>query len=180
VAIYNSKHLDDLSEEIQELVISTFQYDFDLEHIAGKRNVIADYLSRNPLWDEKENETGPQVQDEFGKLVAIGQQVHVAGLHRSAQRIYDDPLLEDLRDAGCLDKSYSSVIHALRTGVTKEMVLKTTENPCRAYLAVWERLGVLDERQDSLLTLDVSRIVIPASERSRILDVITPRTPRAE
>ena len=96
----------------------------------------------------------------------------MAGLHGYAQRIYDDPLLEDLRDAGVLDPSYSSVIHALRTGVTKEMVLKTTENPCREYAGVWERLGVLDEREDSLLTLDVSRIVVPASQRSQIMDMI--------
>merc|ERR1712237_274152 len=56
--------------------------------------------------------------------------------------------------------------------MTKEAMLSTTENPCREYSNVWERLGVLDDREDSLLTLDVSRLVVPASQRSHIMDVI--------
>merc|ERR1711905_38413 len=106
-AIYNSKSLEDLPDELAEIVISTFKYNFTLEHVAGKHNVIADYLSRHPLWEEKEDEAiGPTVTNEFGQEVTIGQHVHLAALHQQAERIYDDPLLQDLRDSEGLDTSY--------------------------------------------------------------------------
>ena len=115
-------------------MISTFKYDFTVKHVAGKKNLIADYLSRNPLWEDDEDAAiGPTVTNDFGQEVTIGQHVHMAGLHQYAERIYNDPLLEDLRDAGVLDTSYLAVIDALRKGMTKEAVLSTTENPCREY-----------------------------------------------
>merc|ERR1712105_83846 len=95
VNIYNSKHLEDMSEQIQEDVISTFKYNFTMQHISGKANTIADFLSRHPLWDETEEIFGPQAEDEFGISGPISHQVHVASLQRNEQRIQDDPQLQD-------------------------------------------------------------------------------------
>ena len=47
-AIYNSKPLDDISDEISDIVVSTYRYNFSVKYIQGKHNELADYLSRNP------------------------------------------------------------------------------------------------------------------------------------
>ena len=47
--IYNSKSLDDISDKISDIVVSTYRYNFSVKYAAGKDNELADYLSRNPL-----------------------------------------------------------------------------------------------------------------------------------
>ena len=60
----------------------------------------------------------------------------------------------------------------MRKGLTKEQVLSTSENPCRDYVHVWDRLRVLDDRDSSLLTIDVNRLVVPAAQRTNIMKII--------
>ena len=91
--IYNSKSLDELPEEIAEIVISTYRYNFDVQYVPGKKNLIADYLSRNPLWEEDTDNVGPTIINDFGHTVSIEAHVHSAGLHNYAERIYCDPML---------------------------------------------------------------------------------------
>ena len=45
-SIYNSKPLDDISDKISDIVVSTYRYDFDVQYIQGKNNELVDYLSR--------------------------------------------------------------------------------------------------------------------------------------
>ena len=47
--IYNSKPLDDISDEISDIVVSTYRYNFDVHYMQSKDNKLADYLSRNPM-----------------------------------------------------------------------------------------------------------------------------------
>ena len=47
--MYNSKPLDDISDEISDIVDSTYRYNFAVQYIKGKDNELADYLSRYPL-----------------------------------------------------------------------------------------------------------------------------------
>ena len=65
--IYNSKPLDDISDKISDIVVSTYCYNFSVKYVAGKDNKLADYLSRKPLWDEESKRHGPWSTDDFGK-----------------------------------------------------------------------------------------------------------------
>ena len=44
-AIYNSKPLDEISDEISDIVVSTYRYNFTVKYISGKNNELADFLS---------------------------------------------------------------------------------------------------------------------------------------
>ena len=48
-SIYNKKTLEELSDEISDIVVSSFKYTFEVEYIAAKNNLIADFLSRHQL-----------------------------------------------------------------------------------------------------------------------------------
>ena len=52
-SIYNSKPLDDISDEISDIVVSTYRYNFDVKYIERKNNELADYLSRTPVWNKE-------------------------------------------------------------------------------------------------------------------------------
>ena len=56
---YNSKPLDDISDKISNIVVSTYRYNFDVKYIQGKNKKLVDYLSRNPVWNEETEKHGP-------------------------------------------------------------------------------------------------------------------------
>ena len=114
------------------------------------------------------------VKDDFGRTVPLQAHVHSAQLlHRYEERILSDPMLEDMRDAGCLDESYTAVIKAIREGKTKSDVSDMPDdNKCKEYHYVWDRLSVLDDRDSTLLTLDIKIIVVPLSQRKKLLKIL--------
>ena len=78
-----------------------------------------------------------------------------------------------MRDAGSIDESYVAVISAIREGKTKKDISGLpTENHCRQYLKVWDHINVLDDKDSTLLTFDVRRILVPLSERKNLLKIL--------
>ena len=69
-----------------------------------------------------------------------------------------------------MDTQYTSVVQAIREKQTKAWVLATSENPFRDYASVWDRLGTLDNRDSTLLTLDIKILVIPLQAWKKILE----------
>ena len=118
--IYNSKPLDDISDKISDIVVSTYRYNFDVQYIQRKNNELADYLSRNPVWDEETDKHGPWITDDFGKEVTIEAHVCSAqAIKRFHDRIASDPLLEEMRDSRAMDEQYTAVIKAIRDSHTE-------------------------------------------------------------
>ena len=65
------------------------------------------------------------------------------------------------------------VIKALRKNRTVEDIKKSsTTDPCREFLNVWDNLAVMDDKEASLITMNIQRLVIPQSERQRLLEII--------
>ena len=96
----------------------------------------------------------------------------VQAVDKYEERLHSDPLLEHICDQGALDPQYTAVVQAIQQKQTKNWVLNTSDNPCREYASVWERLGTLDTRDPTLLTLDIKRLVIPIQARKKILEVL--------
>ena len=135
------------------------EYSFSLHHVVGIKNVLADYCSRHPVWDKDTD------ADIFEDVVESSQQVRLidsANGHLGSI----DPLLQDLKLAADADLSYQQVIKTLIEGKLPQQTGHT--NASRQYKEVWDRLGIFH----GLLILDNSRIVIPASHRSKILQLL--------
>ena len=63
--IYSQKReIPDFPEELQHLAIKLMSYRFTVVYLPGKKNVIADFLSRNPIkWGSKGVCPGPIIED---------------------------------------------------------------------------------------------------------------------
>ena len=72
-----------------------------------------------------------------------------------------------------MDETYTAVIKALREDKSKHDVLSLSENPCREYVGVWECFGLLYDRDDTLLTIDVKRLVVLMLQHQNILKIYT-------
>ena len=68
-----------------------------------------------------------------------------------------------------MDLQYTEVIKALRENRSKAWVQASSEIPCRDYVAVWNCLGTVEERDATLLTLDIKRLLVPVQARKKIL-----------
>ena len=171
--IYNSKHLDDISDEISDIVVLTYRYNFSVEYVAGKDNELADYLSRNPRWGKESETHGPWITDDFGKEITIEAHVCAAKvIKRYHDSIKSDPLLQEMRDCRAVDEQYTAVIKAIREKRSKSWVQNSSNNPCRDYISVWDRLGTADDNDSTLLTLDIKRLVVPLQAQKNILKIL--------
>ena len=171
--IYNSKPLDDISDKISDIVMSTYRYNFTVDYVAGKDNELADYLSRNPMWDKESEKHGPWSTDDFGKEITIEAQVYAAqAIKRYHDRITNDPLLKEMCDCGALDEQYKEVIKASRENRSKFWVQNSRYNPCRDFISVWDRLGTADDNDSTLLTLDIKRLVVPLQAQKNIHKIL--------
>ena len=71
------------------------------------------------------------------------------------------------------DENYKAVARWVREGKSKAEVLKAGKsNPVHLYKSEWEGLAVLEDKEGRLvLTLDDSRVVVPAGLRGKLLSI---------
>ena len=81
-------------------------------------------------------------------------------------------LLDEMRDSGAVDEQYTAVIKAIREKRNKSWVQNSSNNPCKDYISVWDRLGTADENDLTLLTLDIKRLVVPLQAWKNILKIL--------
>ena len=96
----------------------------------------------------------------------------VQTVNRFEDRIYEDTSLDEMRNQGAIEIQYTQVIQAIKENQPKSWVLATSDNTCRDYVSVWDRLGLLDGKDATLLTLDIKRLIVPLQARKKILQVL--------
>ena len=156
VPIYNDVHNKPITEienpRVQRIVQKTLAYQFEVKHIDGVRNQIADALSRYPVF-------GPDKEDEEDKE---DEAVFTCAVTTRLQR---DPLLDDLRSAAASDGDYQRIVASVERGVKRDDL--PPDHPGRFLSAnEWDALGI----EFDLLVLDGHRIVVPKDFRGRVLE----------
>jgi hypothetical protein len=149
------KHLDDLSNaRLRRYCEKLMPYSFSVQWVAGKTHLIADALSRFPVFPP------PEAEEDI-------EDAEIAAGAAMCHAISTDPNLSPLFEAAAIDHDYEAVKQALLDGrVPKQF---PPAHPARQYSSVWSDLSVYD---DGLIVLDGSRIVIPETERGRILELL--------
>jgi hypothetical protein len=118
-------------------------YVFDVEWSPGKEHMIADALSRAPVFRPDEDS-----HVEF-RLLKIS-----------------DTSFELFR-TGAAAKVYKQCVDVLRRGVSCDDL--PPSHPARAYRSVWDQLSLREEDGFTLLVYDGKRIVVPPASRAEIL-----------
>jgi hypothetical protein len=140
----------------QDLEDSARSWCHTVTWVPGKSHLIADALSRYPVFPPPEEEAEDTEEDK-DKIVAG------ASLCRA---ISEDPNLSPLFEAAASDAEYGAVRKALLEGRLPKSLPPT--HPARAYSSVWPDLSQCD---DGLIILDGRRIVILDSQRSSVLEL---------
>lgn len=144
------KDMGDISNpRLQRLREKVAGYTFQVEWTAGKDHLIADALSRAPVFPPEE---------EMGE----DESVNVCFLTKR-----EDPMLEPIIHAARCDKDYMSVVDAIATG--KEVKNLPEDHPARAFKSVWTELSIWGDEKRRLLVYDGSRIVVPHVCRQELL-----------
>ncbi len=155
------KDLGDIpNPRLQRLREKVAEYTFDVEWIAGKDNLVADALSRAPVFP-------PDDDEELGEAELNVCLATTAGEDADDKDDAEDPMLEFLLDAARLDHDYQKVLAALQNG--QDVQRLPPDHPARQYRQVWDNLSIWGRDNNKLLVYDAERIVIPAGCRREIL-----------
>ena len=153
------RDIRDTSEKLQPLIEACAVYNFQLEYIPGKKNKVADLLSRNPLWGN-----GPTVLDKCGRVFAFDE---------TQRRVREDPRMAEILEAASSSVSYKEAVKAVLDGLTTEEVKKLPhEHGAREFHRWWDSIGVLEDREDTILVMDGHRIIVPLKARKSILQLL--------
>ena len=121
------------------------EYSFNLVWSLGKDHMIADALSRAPVF------AGEEMDEECMANAVV------------CNRISEDPAMQDLFDA--VDDEYKMLISAVRNASGRDH----RPPSCAAYAAVWPHLSLYDEEDATLVLLHGIRVVVPRRARPEIL-----------
>ena len=132
-------------------------YNYRVLHIKGKKNHIADELSRRLVWMNLDSTTGPDEGIELKEDEDFAMRVMVSKPHL----LRDNPLLKDLEDTNKKDPEYFNIIHALRTGSSNKSIPPASE--ARRMGGEWGKMAIMQEAEVVYIAVDdgIDRIYPP-------------------
>ena len=142
-----TKDLQDIpNARLQRFRERLTHYTFEVIWTPGKTHLIADALSRAPVFLPKEAEA----------VICNATLAHT---------VAEDPALQPIYDAIENDKDYKSIISAILNGITAKNL--PPNHPGKHFSNIWNDLSVFD---NTLIVWDDSRIIIPQTSRKSILN----------
>ena len=135
---------------LQRLLGKIAGYSFTVKWVAGKRHLIADALSRAPVFEPNSDISF----ENFIRICAV------------ETRARSDPLLDDMKAAALADSDYRECCKAIREVEVFDDI--PTSHPVRALKSFWGRLSVMHD----LIVIDSTRIFVPTCERRNVLELM--------
>ena len=137
------------NRRLQRLREKVIDYSFEVKWVAGKTHHIADALSRHPV-----------------DTVAAHDHSLNTILHAA------DPLLTPLLEAAKEDEVYSRLVQAVHTKTKAQVKSLLPTDPLRQFLSFWDELSIYENEEGRLVTYQAHRIVVPSTQRRRLLELL--------
>ena len=155
IGTFNRPLSETVNPRIQRLRLKLVGKNIDVVWQPGKRNRIADALSRAPVLPPT-----PLTEEDSAEEVAFVRRA--SAVSGGGMRV--------ITEAAQDDDDYQQVIDVLQRGVDPKNL--PTEHPARAFKNIWERMAVTEVKGVDVLTLDFRRVIVPRQARSSILDFL--------
>ena len=152
------KDIHDIPEKLRDMFMDLQHFQLNFVFLPGRRNQIADALSRRPLFSEPldNNEHQTEVMDFVCRRLKTEEDL-----------VGKDPMLEQIISEIEKSDEYRELTALLKEGRKKEWIKKNmpSQHCSRGYLTYWEMLG-LKEYEDGkyLITYEGDRLLIPRGE----------------
>ena len=137
---------------LQRLRLKLVDFNFNVTWSAGKTHFIADALSRNPIFSPKDEEDdySEELPSNLNIVCALQTDAHLSEIYEAAEN----------------DSDYQQLIQVISND--KKLRNIPPSHPARRFSGVFQSLSIYD----GLVVKDDCQIVIPKSERKRILDLL--------
>ena len=114
------KDIRDVSEKMQPMMEICSMYNFEIEYVPGKKHLVADLLSRSPMWGDQ-----PEVVDKCGRAI---------GMHDPMTRVREDPKMAEILNAAADSAGYTEAVKAKLDGLSAAEVKRLPfEHGAREY-----------------------------------------------
>ena len=148
LGIFKKDICDIENPRLQNLRMKMTRFNFKANWSAGKEHLIADCLSRHPVFRPK------------------GGSAHVNRVISARTLLLTQkPTCEDLLKHALVDEEYLALLHTLKSGETLDKLHR--QHSARKYASVWHSLSIFGE--DELILVDGARILIPENFRRILL-----------
>jgi hypothetical protein len=150
------KDLDNVDNtRIQRYREKLANFNFDLYWTAGKTHLIADALSRAPIFDAAEDDS-PDLDNSVNSVLCY-----------AISAISSDPKLQSIYNHAANDSSYQAVMEAIRQDTPMKKL--PSSHPAHIFSNVWSHVSIYD---DNLLVYDNAHLIIPKAYRSYVLSLL--------
>jgi hypothetical protein len=154
-----AKDLNEIKNpRLQRMRMRIMQYSFDIEWRAGKTHLIADALSRAPVFKvDAEAETNARKWEDVCRKVVVIVSKEKGGT-----------MCSELLDVAAADKEYMQMVHDVRQ--VEEYNKLSPSSPARQLKHVWGRVSMMGNPDGAaLMMVDGTRIVIPEAKRKTVV-----------
>ena len=150
LGVFKNKMDETTNPRLLRMQEKMVNYSFELTWREGKSHLIADALSRAPVFDPPEECI---TDDAVGKVLCLA--------------VAADPRLQELFDVAEEDSSYQDVIQAIVQG--KKFGSLPEQHYGRSLSNVWDHISVFE---DALLVLNGHRIIVPPAACRSVLQTL--------
>ena len=159
VGIFKQDIEEVASERCQRLREKVTQYSFEVSWLEGKSHMIADALSRNPVWDSEKDGLEDLVQEEETGI---------------CRRLTVDPALEVITDAAREDKEYTDLVALVAKATPADKIKEMTKEGhlARKIVKEWHSLSTASLNGVDIVLKDAKRMVLPSKARPKVLDLL--------
>ena len=159
VGIFKQDIEEVASERCQRLREKVTQFSFEVSWLEGKSHMIADALSRSPVWVSEKDGLENLVQEEETGI---------------CRRLTVDPALEVITEAVKGDDEYKELVTLVGKAVPADEVKSKTKEGhlARRVVKEWHALSTANLNGVDIVLKDAKRMVLPSRARARVLELL--------
>ena len=142
------------SERIRKMVESMSAFNYQVVHVKGRQNKIADFLSRNPKWDGAKTDV-LQDKEEDGEEAEEDTPARI----RSLKIIKENLGLKKVKEIASRDNQYQEIVALIRSD--KPTTSLPADHLGRLSAGKFNEMSLLDNDEKTLIIVEGVKIFLP-------------------